>query len=168
LALFVQQTPVCSIRRACQNACMSQVTWRAPDELVERVRNAAARQGRSLNDYLTRLAEAAVDPELADDEVARLRERLTRAGLVLAAGPARSRPDGKAVALVAPQSGARHLVVRFDRAGTRVKAAFADSSALVKSACSTQREVRERVCFAAFDAALRTAAAREGLLLLPA
>ena len=42
---------------------MSQVTWRAPDELVERVRQVAARQGRSLNDYLTRLAEAAVDPE---------------------------------------------------------------------------------------------------------
>lgn len=84
---------------------MSQVTWRAPDELVERVRQAASRQGRSLNDYLTRLAEAAVDPELAGDEVERLRERLARAGLLTAVAPARRRPDGKAVALARRRAG---------------------------------------------------------------
>jgi len=76
---------------------MSQVTWRAPDELVERVRKAAERAGRRLNDYLTRLAEAAVDPNLAGDEAERLRERLVRAGLVVAPGPARRRPDPAAV-----------------------------------------------------------------------
>lgn len=65
---------------------MSQVTWRAPDELVEQVRRVAARQGRSLNDYLTRLARAAVDPELAGEDVERLRERLARAGLVSRSG----------------------------------------------------------------------------------
>ena len=77
---------------------MSQVTWRAPDELVERVRRAAERQGRSLNAYLTRLAEAAVNPELAGDELERLRERLTRAGLIAEPGPRRRRPDREAVA----------------------------------------------------------------------
>jgi uncharacterized protein (DUF1778 family) len=71
---------------------MSQVTWRAPDELVERVRRAAAREGRSLNDYLTRLARAATDPELADTDLERLRERLTRAGLLAVQEPARRRP----------------------------------------------------------------------------
>jgi hypothetical protein len=84
---------------------MSQVTWRAPDELVERVRKAAERSGRSLNDYLTRLAEAAVDPELAGDEAARLRERLVRAGLLVAPGPTRRRPDPKAVALARRRAG---------------------------------------------------------------
>src|SRR6187455_1019147 len=84
---------------------MTQVTWRAPDELVERVRKAAERLGRSLNDYLTRLAEAAVDPELAGDEAERLRERLTQAGLIVAPGPARRRPDQKAVALARRRAG---------------------------------------------------------------
>ncbi|WP_219419527.1 transcriptional regulator [Pseudonocardia nigra] len=77
---------------------MAQVTWRAPDDLVERVRAAAAEQGRSVNDYLTRLAEAATDPDLAGDDAARTRERLARAGLLVPAGPPRPRPDPDAVA----------------------------------------------------------------------
>ena len=55
---------------------MSQVTWRAPDDLVERVRRAAARQGHSLNEYLTRLAEAAVDPEQEQDPARGLLRRV--------------------------------------------------------------------------------------------
>jgi hypothetical protein len=77
---------------------MTQVTWRAPDELVERTRQAAARAGHSLNEYLTRLAEAATDPRLAGSDVERLRERLARAGLLAAEGPGRRRPDPAAVA----------------------------------------------------------------------
>jgi hypothetical protein len=84
---------------------MSQVTWRAPDELVERVKRVAARQGRSLNDYLTRLAEAAVDPELAGDDAERLRERLARAGLIIAPGSKRRRPDPDAVAKASRRAG---------------------------------------------------------------
>lgn len=84
---------------------MSQVTWRAPDELVERVRQVAARQGRSLNDYLTRLAQAAVDPELAGDDMERLRERLARAGLSIAPGAKRRRPDRSAVAKASRKAG---------------------------------------------------------------
>ena len=86
---------------------MTQVTWRAPDELVERTRAAAAEDGRSLNEYLTRLARAATDPEFAADEGERLRERLARAGLLVAAGsPARRRPDPETVAEARRQAGA--------------------------------------------------------------
>lgn len=77
---------------------MTQVTWRAPDDLVERTRQAAAREGRSLNDYLTRLAQAATDPDLAGSDVDRLRERLALAGLLTPAGPPRRRPAPAAVA----------------------------------------------------------------------
>lgn len=77
---------------------MTQVTWRAPDELVERVRQVASRRGWSLNEYLTRLAHAATDPALAGDDGDRLRERLALAGLLAEAGPRRTRPDRDAVA----------------------------------------------------------------------
>jgi hypothetical protein len=75
---------------------MTQVTWRAPDALVERVRRAAADEGRSLNDYLTRLAQAATDPALAGSDVERLRERLAQAGLLAPPGSTRRRPDPRA------------------------------------------------------------------------
>ncbi|MDN5860361.1 MAG: transcriptional regulator [Pseudonocardia sp.] len=84
---------------------MVQVTWRASDELVDRVRLAAAAQRRSLNDYLTRLAEAATDPDLADDESSRTRERLARAGLLAQPGPPRQRPDRGAVAAARAAAG---------------------------------------------------------------
>jgi hypothetical protein len=61
---------------------MAQVSWRAPDELVAQVKAVAAREGRSLNEYLTRVLTAVVDPDTADDELAGLRERLARAGIL--------------------------------------------------------------------------------------
>jgi hypothetical protein len=85
---------------------MSQITWRASDELVERVRRAAEQQGRSLNEYLTRLAEAAVNPDWADDDVQRLRERLVRAGLVVTPSAPRRRPDRQALAAARRRAGA--------------------------------------------------------------
>jgi hypothetical protein len=84
---------------------MTQVTWRAPDELVDRVRAAAAREGRSLNDYLTRLARAATDPSLAGSDLEQLRERLARAGLLAPAGVPRQRPDADAVAQARRRAG---------------------------------------------------------------
>lgn len=84
---------------------MSQVTWRASDELVDRARMAAAAQHRSLNDYLTRLVEAATDPELAGDDAARIRERLDRAGLLVPAGTPRRRPDAAVVAAARAAAG---------------------------------------------------------------
>ena len=78
---------------------MSQVTWRAPDELVTQLKAVAAREGRSLNEYLTRVLTAVVDPDTAEDEMQGLRERLARAGLLAAPEPvARPRPDPVAVA----------------------------------------------------------------------
>lgn len=84
---------------------MSQVTWRAPEELVERTRQAAAREGRSLNEYLTRLAQAATDPELAGSDMERLRERLSLAGLLAPPGPPTRRPDPAAVAHARREAG---------------------------------------------------------------
>jgi hypothetical protein len=77
---------------------MTQVTWRAPDELVERVRRVASRQGCSLNEYLSRLARAATDPTLEGDDADRLRERLALAGLLAETQQPRARPDRDAVA----------------------------------------------------------------------
>lgn len=71
---------------------MAQVSWRAPDELVDRVRAAAAAQNRSVNEYLTRLAEAATNPDHAGDEWERMRERLRRAGLLVEPEPRTARP----------------------------------------------------------------------------
>lgn len=84
---------------------MAQVTWRAPDELVDRVRMAAAAQHRSLNDYLTQLARAATDPELAGDDAMRTRERLERAGLLVTAGHPRRRPPAREVAAARAAAG---------------------------------------------------------------
>src|ERR1700710_2646664 len=77
---------------------MAQVSWRAPEALVEQVKAVAAREGRSLNEYLTRVLTAVVDPDTADDEMTSLRERLARAGIL---GPPRATggaPDPDAVA----------------------------------------------------------------------
>lgn len=98
---------------------MSQVTWRASEQLIERVRRAAARQGRSLNDYLTRLAEAAVNPDLAGSDVERLRERLARAGLLVEAGPRRKRPERSAVLAARRRAGEGTPLSEFVKEGRR-------------------------------------------------
>jgi hypothetical protein len=77
---------------------MAQVTWRAPDELVDRVRAVAAAEQRSVNDFLTQVMRAVTDPDLAGDAAARVRERLARAGLLAAPGAVRRRPDAGPVA----------------------------------------------------------------------
>ena len=55
---------------------MAQVTWRAPDELVARVRHAAEQRGSSINEFVTRVLDAATDPEPTDDESVRISGRL--------------------------------------------------------------------------------------------
>ncbi len=61
---------------------MSQVTWRASEELVARVQRAAALSGRSMNQFLTIVLDAATDPEVQTDEAIRVRERLAHVGLL--------------------------------------------------------------------------------------
>jgi hypothetical protein len=68
--------------RACYRACMGQMTRRAPDDLLERVRHAAGVQSRSLNDYVSAVLNAAIGPALADSEFAGLRQRLAQADLL--------------------------------------------------------------------------------------
>jgi hypothetical protein len=78
---------------ACYRDCMGQVTWRAPADLIERVRRAAAHQRRSMNDYVTAVLDAATNPRLAGSEADRLRERLDQAGLLASPGTPRRRPS---------------------------------------------------------------------------
>jgi hypothetical protein len=77
---------------------MAQMTWRSSEELQQRVRRAAQRQGRSMNDYVTAVLDAATDPDLAGSDADQLRERLDRAGLLAPAGRPRKRPPGDDVA----------------------------------------------------------------------
>jgi len=71
---------------------MAQMSWRSSDELAERVRLAAKANGRSMNDYVTAVLDAATNPDLAGDQTEALRARLARAGLLVPAGRPRTRP----------------------------------------------------------------------------
>lgn len=74
------------------------MTWRGTDELVERVRRSARAHGRSMNDYVTAVLDAATNPDLAGDQAAMLRERLGQAGLLAPGGRTRKRPPAGRVA----------------------------------------------------------------------
>lgn len=66
---------------------MRQLTLRVDERLLVRLKDVAARRGQSVNAYAGAVLGAAVDPDLANSELERLRERLARAGL-LADAPA--------------------------------------------------------------------------------
>ncbi|MGI8631381.1 MAG: transcriptional regulator [Solirubrobacterales bacterium] len=70
---------------------MAQVTLRVDDGLASRLKQVASGRDQSVNAFATAVLRAAVDPELAGDEAAQLRERLDRAGL-LVGWPQRSDP----------------------------------------------------------------------------
>ena len=53
------------------------------EELAERLKGAARDRDESVNAYAVKVLSAAVDPDLAGDEITGLRERLARAGLLL-------------------------------------------------------------------------------------
>lgn len=76
---------------------MAQLTVRADDGLVNRVRAAARERGWSMNEYVTAVLSAATDPDLAGDVAAATRERLARAGLLAVQGAPRTRPDAARV-----------------------------------------------------------------------
>lgn len=51
-----------------------------------------------MNDYVTAVLDAATNPDLAGDDVGRLRERLARAGLLATGRRSRTRPPAGQVA----------------------------------------------------------------------
>jgi hypothetical protein len=67
---------------------MRQVTLRLDDRLAGFLKQAAAAREESVNSYAQAVLAAAVDPALAGDEAAQLRERLSRAGLLAVPAPA--------------------------------------------------------------------------------
>jgi predicted nucleic acid-binding protein len=93
------------------------MTWRAPDRLMRQVRDLAAEQNLSMNEWVTRLAATAVADDEADPPGMRLRARLRAAGRAVGGRPAGGRPG--------------HAPVRVHRGGPPVSV-FADSSAVVK------------------------------------
>jgi hypothetical protein len=85
---------------------MAQMTWRAGDELMERVRRQAAASGRSMNEYVTAVLDAATDPDLSGDLAERVRDRLALAGLLLApTARAGRQPARRAVAEARARAG---------------------------------------------------------------
>ena len=84
----------------------AQITVRMDPELVERVRSAAQRAGRSMNEHVIVILDAATNPDLAGDEAAKLRERFRQAGLLLEVTPrSGERPDPELVARARAQAG---------------------------------------------------------------
>ncbi|MGH3776303.1 MAG: transcriptional regulator [Pseudonocardiaceae bacterium] len=96
---------------------MAQVTWRAPEELVARVRRAADQRGSSINEFVTRVLDAATDPELTDDESLRVRERLAAADLLAPVGPPRPRPAADNLAGARRRAGPGHPLADLVRDG---------------------------------------------------
>jgi hypothetical protein len=84
---------------------MGQMTWRSSDELLARVRRAAEGQGRSMNDYVSAVLDAATNPDLAGSESEQLRQRLDKAGLLAPAGRPRPRPSPQKVAAARAAAG---------------------------------------------------------------
>nr|MBA2580681.1 transcriptional regulator [Thermoleophilaceae bacterium] len=65
---------------------MRQLTLRVDDALAERLKDAASERRQSVNTFAQSVLSAAVDPQFADGESARVRERLARAGILAATG----------------------------------------------------------------------------------
>ncbi|MEU3020120.1 MULTISPECIES: toxin-antitoxin system HicB family antitoxin [unclassified Nocardiopsis] len=76
---------------------MSQMTWRADEELMRRVKCSAERRGVSLNEYVTRVMRAVTDPDLESDEAKAVRAKLAQAGFLDVSGAPRTRPSRAAV-----------------------------------------------------------------------
>lgn len=80
---------------------MAQLTIRADEDLVDRIRKWARAEGKSMNSYVTSVLDAATDPELATPEANRTRERLRKAGILWEPDPSQrvgTRPDPKLLA----------------------------------------------------------------------
>jgi hypothetical protein len=98
---------------------MGQLTIRADDDLIFRVRSKAKESGRSMNEYVVVVLDAATNPAAAGSERERLRERLARAGLLAVDPPYRGPIPNPAVVEAAGREAARDTLlselVRQDR-----------------------------------------------------
>lgn len=93
---------------------MPQITIRADVELVQRVKESASGLGRSMNEYVTAVLDAATNPDLAGTEADRTRERLSRAGLLIVPVPrSGKRPTARAVAQAGRRAAAGRAVADF-------------------------------------------------------
>jgi hypothetical protein len=88
---------------------MAQLTIRAGDELVGRVRLAAGAAGRSMNEYVVSVLDAATNPELAGNEAEQIRARLARAGLLAVPIP---KPGPRPSRAAVEEAGRRAVVGR--------------------------------------------------------
>lgn len=61
---------------------MKQLTLRVDEALAADLKSEAARRGESVNTFAAKGLTALVDPDAAGDDVAAMRERLRRAGLL--------------------------------------------------------------------------------------
>jgi len=86
---------------------MTQLTVRANDDLIARVRAAATSSGRSINEYVVTVLDAATNPDLAGEEAERVRARLERAGLLVHLPRRRGRRPGRDEVAAAGQRAAR-------------------------------------------------------------
>jgi hypothetical protein len=78
---------------------MAQITIRADEDLILRVKQCAAEDGKSMNEYVTLVLEVATNPSHASTSFERVRERLARAGLLADLPPYRGvRPSREDVA----------------------------------------------------------------------
>ncbi len=62
---------------------MQQVTWRADDDLVARVKLTAQHLDMSMNEYLTQILQTATDPSRSSSTMEEVRARLRLAGLLV-------------------------------------------------------------------------------------
>ena len=72
-----------------------------------------------MNEYLTRVLDAATDPHAEGDDSTAVRERLARAGLLAPAGEARRRPNARAVAAARKRAGRGAGVAKLVREAQR-------------------------------------------------
>jgi hypothetical protein len=84
----------------------AQITVRADPALIERVRQAAGRADRSMNEYVVAILDAATNPDVVADDAERVRERLRHAGLLSEPTPRQvRRPDPAATARARTRAG---------------------------------------------------------------
>ncbi len=99
---------------------MSQLTLRLPERLVHQLKAAAGMRGESVNRLATAVLAAAVDPTYAEDDAQALRERLARAGLLVAvARRTRTRAPRAALTRARAAAGRGRILSRLVSEGRR-------------------------------------------------